>query len=108
MAFFILVAFGSFGMLVFGSVMEDFSGFIYAMEALLLLILGGGDYSAFVEAHTVLGPLFYCVFIYVVIFYVVNMFMTIVMKAYEQVSRRLKANSFTGEMFIEAAEASAL
>lgn len=77
--FFIIIgAYSQFAYVVFGSVLLDYSTFITTVESLFSMLLGSFDYPPLVRAQPILGPLFFFTFVVVMMFTVMNMFLSII------------------------------
>ena len=70
--------------LAFGAQLRDFSTFSRSMMSLFRALLGDFDYTSIEEADRVVGPILFTVFIFLVVFVLLNMFIAILTEAYEK------------------------
>ena len=63
--------------LAFGAQLRDFSTFSRSMMSLFRALLGDFDYTSIEEADRVVGPILFTVFIFLVVFVLLNMFIAI-------------------------------
>jgi hypothetical protein len=77
----VFLAYASFGFLVFGKIATDYHTFQGSMANVLGMSLGAFNFHALVEAHRVLGPLFFFTFTFVVNFILINVFVAIISEA---------------------------
>ena len=77
----VFLAYASFGFLVFGKIATDYHTFQSSMANILGMTLGAFNFHALVEAHRVLGPMFFFTFTFVVNFILINVFVAIISEA---------------------------
>lgn len=82
----VFLAYASFGFLVFGKIATDYHTFQSSMANVLGMTLGAFNFHALVEAHRVLGPMFFLTFTFVVNFILINVFVAIISEALNQVT----------------------
>ena len=82
----VFLAYASFGFLVFGRTATDYHTFQSSMANVLGMSLGAFNFHALVEAHSVLGPIFFFTFTFVVNFILINVFVAIISEALNRVT----------------------
>jgi len=85
MFFIIFLAFTQLGYLLFGTQVKDFSNFQNSFFTLFRIILGDFDFEQLEQAHRVLGPIFFMLFVFFVFFVLINMFLAIINDTYSEV-----------------------
>ncbi|XP_077990752.1 polycystin-2-like protein 2 [Glandiceps talaboti] len=83
--FVIFFSFGQFGYLIFGSALYNFSNFTLAVETLFTMMLGRFGYSEMKAAHELFGRLFFFSFMILVYMVLFNVFVTVLVGAYQTV-----------------------
>ncbi|KAF5275826.1 hypothetical protein FQR65_LT04064 [Abscondita terminalis] len=89
----IFFAFSVSGYLFFGRTVLEFSGIGIAMFTLLRAVLGDFDYDKIYNANSLLAPIFFLSFIFLVFFILLNMFLAIINDAYEDVKAEIDSAS---------------
>ncbi|XP_078669286.1 uncharacterized protein LOC144910271 isoform X2 [Branchiostoma floridae x Branchiostoma belcheri] len=74
------------GMILFGTHIKEFSGFIASLERLIAMLLGDLDFASMSAASRVLGPLFFFGFILLLVFLLLNMFVSIIDSGFGEVN----------------------
>ncbi|CAH1258631.1 PKDREJ [Branchiostoma lanceolatum] len=74
------------GMIVFGTQIKEFSGFIASLERLIAMLLGDLDFASMSAASPFLGPLFFFGFILLLVFLLLNMFVSIIDSGFGEVN----------------------
>ena len=87
------MAFCMFAYLVFGRSLGDYETFITTIESLVAFSLGSFDFHAFKRAEPVLGPIFFFLFIQVVVIGLMGMFLTIIYDAFATVKENAEMQS---------------
>ena len=82
-------AFCFMGYLLFGSKLPNYGTFAGTFEALFAFALGDFDFEAFEDAHRIMGPVFFFLYVGIVYIGLMGMFLTIIYDAFAQV----KANA---------------
>ena len=68
MYFLVFVSFAQFAYLIFGTHISDYSSMTKCMYSQLRMVLGDFDFPAIRAAHPILGPGYFFVFIFMVLF----------------------------------------
>nr|VZI35510.1 unnamed protein product [Spirometra erinaceieuropaei] len=89
MFFIVFFAFAQLGYLAFGTQVTDFATFAVSLLTLFRIILGDFDFQALHDANSVLGPLYFLVYIFFVFFVLINMFIAIINDTYLDVKSNL-------------------
>jgi hypothetical protein len=84
MFFIVFLSCGQAFLLAFGPSLRDFSTFGEAMMSLFRALLGDFDYPSLADADPVVGPILFSVYIFLVLFVLLNMFIAILTEAYEK------------------------
>uniref|UniRef100_A0A1I8G2W2 Polycystin-2 n=1 Tax=Macrostomum lignano TaxID=282301 RepID=A0A1I8G2W2_9PLAT len=84
MFFIIFFAFAQLGYLIFGTQVKDFREFQQAIFTLFRIILGDFDFHELENAHRVLGPIFFLLYVFFVFFVLINMFLAIINDTYSE------------------------
>ena len=77
------IAFVQFASIVFGSKLYDFRALVSSMEGVMGGLLGVSYYFDFKEVEPILGPLFYLLFSFTMVFLLMNIFVAIMCSAFE-------------------------
>ncbi|CAH1795418.1 unnamed protein product [Owenia fusiformis] len=85
MFFIIFLAFAQLGYLIFGTQVRDFSTFGNAIFTLFRIILGDFNFHELENAHRVLGPTYFILYVFFVFFVLLNMFLAIINDTYSEV-----------------------
>jgi len=85
MFFIVFLAFAQLGYLIFGTQVETFSTFSDSLFTLFRIILGDFDFVSLEQAHRVLGPLYFILYVFFVFFVLINMFLAIINDTYAEV-----------------------
>uniref|UniRef100_A0A5K3F9S6 PKD_channel domain-containing protein n=1 Tax=Mesocestoides corti TaxID=53468 RepID=A0A5K3F9S6_MESCO len=83
----VFAAFAQAGTLMFGQTNPEFKSFDLTAFTLYRIILGDFDIEAIQEAHIVLGPVYFIIYIFFVFFVLLNMFLAIIGEAYAKVKK---------------------
>lgn len=78
-------AFTQLGYLLFGTVLKGFAGFASSIETLFCFFLGAFDFVALEAVSPVLGPAFYFIFVWAIVFGMQTMFLVIIIEAFQVV-----------------------
>ncbi|XP_070579640.1 polycystin-1-like [Ptychodera flava] len=81
----IFFAFASFAFLMFGNALLEFSTFIVTIESLFSTLLGKFNFEDMVNANRILGPLFFFHYVLLVMFILLNMFLSIINEGFSAV-----------------------
>ncbi|VDN98205.1 unnamed protein product [Rodentolepis nana] len=85
----IFAAFVQAGTIMFSSTSSEFKSFDLTALTLYRIILGDFDMQAIYDAHIVLGPLYFIVYVFFVFFVLLNMFLAIIGEAYAKVKENM-------------------
>jgi len=83
-------AFTMLGYLLLGTQMQGYNGFVNSIETLFCCILGNFDYPGLAAASPILGPIFFFIFTWVVVFGMQTMFLVIIIEAFQAVRSETK------------------
>ncbi|XP_077869620.1 polycystin-1-like protein 2 [Saccoglossus kowalevskii] len=83
--FVIFFTYGQFGYLVFGRSVYKYSDFTLAVETLFTMMLGRFGYNEIKEAHEIFGRFFFFTFMLLIYMVLFNVFVTVLVSAYEAV-----------------------
>ncbi|XP_053946123.1 polycystic kidney disease 2-like 1 protein [Anastrepha ludens] len=86
----VFLAYAQLGLLLFGSQYHDFRNFYESFLTMIRMILGDFDYESIEAAHSVLGPIFFLTYIFLVFFILLNMFLAIINDTYSSVKSEVK------------------
>lgn len=86
-------AFVATGFLLFGNTMLDYASIINAAESVFSFALGAFDFEAMSDSNKVLGPLYFFLFIAVVVVGLMSIFLTILADAFTQVKEQVGEQS---------------
>ncbi|CAF3934368.1 unnamed protein product [Adineta steineri] len=81
----VFLAYAQLGYLLFGSLIEDYKTFALSIFSLFRIILGDFDFDAILDAHRILGPIFFLTYVFFVFFVLLNMFLAIINDTYSEV-----------------------
>mmetsp|Transcript_39222 Transcript_39222/g.123727 ORF Transcript_39222/g.123727 Transcript_39222/m.123727 type:complete len:853 (-) Transcript_39222:238-2796(-) len=79
--------------LAYGSQLKDFSSIQYSMISLFQIIIGQSDYQSLANVHRTVTPILFISFVIFLLFIMLNMFLAVVMKTYDQVHESLADKS---------------
>ena len=96
--FTVLSAFSQFSYIIFGSKLQGYATFITTVESLIAMLLGSFDYDELAEAEPVLGPILFFTFVIVMMFALLNMFLSIINDTFAQVKEDASKQSNDYEM----------
>ncbi|CAH8864327.1 unnamed protein product [Trichobilharzia szidati] len=82
-------AFAQLGYLAFSAKTVAYSSFTQTTYSLFRIMVGDIDFPSILQAHPVLGPLFFVTFIFFVFFVLLNMFLAIVDESYKATKAEL-------------------
>ncbi|XP_019631330.1 PREDICTED: polycystic kidney disease protein 1-like 2 [Branchiostoma belcheri] len=80
----VLMAFTLMGNLLFGTKIQGYKNILSSLGSLCTMMLGSFDFDAIVEGHTMLGPLMFFSYQFMMQFVLLSMFMTIIMDVYTE------------------------
>eukprot|EP00294_Goniomonas_avonlea_P007879 CAMPEP_0114556666 /NCGR_PEP_ID=MMETSP0114-20121206/9411_1 /TAXON_ID=31324 /ORGANISM="Goniomonas sp, Strain m" /LENGTH=734 /DNA_ID=CAMNT_0001741887 /DNA_START=14 /DNA_END=2218 /DNA_ORIENTATION=- len=75
--------------LSFGQEVAGYNSVTNSLLNLFLTVLGTFDFGELQKANRILGPVLFLTYILIMVFCVLNMFLTVIMKKYDEVSERL-------------------
>ncbi|UJR08879.1 hypothetical protein I4U23_013134 [Adineta vaga] len=81
----VFLAYAQLGYLLFGTMVDDYKTFAISIFTLFRIILGDFDFNAILEAHRILGPIFFLTYVFFVFFVLLNMFLAIINDTYSEV-----------------------
>ncbi|CAF4587465.1 unnamed protein product [Rotaria sp. Silwood1] len=81
----VFLAYAQLGYLLFGTMVDDYKTFAISIFTLFRIILGDFDFDAILEAHRILGPIFFLTYVFFVFFVLLNMFLAIINDTYSEV-----------------------
>jgi len=81
----VFLAYAQLGYLLFGSLVNDYKTFAISIFTLFRIILGDFDFNAILDAHRILGPIFFLTYVFFVFFVLLNMFLAIINDTYSEV-----------------------
>lgn len=81
----VFLAYAQLGYLLFGSMVDDYKTFAISIFTLFRIILGDFDFNAILDAHRILGPIFFLTYVFFVFFVLLNMFLAIINDTYSEV-----------------------
>ncbi|XP_077863102.1 polycystin-1-like [Saccoglossus kowalevskii] len=84
----IFFAFAHFAFLIFGITLRDFSTVVLTIESLFSTLLGKFEFEDMVMASRYLGPIFFFFYVMLVMFVLLNMFLSIINEGFSQVKAR--------------------
>lgn len=79
--------------LLFGLYMQDFGSFVNSAETTFGMVTGKFDFDAMVKASPILGPVVFFVFVLVASIVLVNIFLTLIISAFETVKHDVMKQS---------------
>ncbi|VDP98872.1 unnamed protein product [Trichobilharzia regenti] len=82
-------AFAQLGYLAFSAKTVAYSSFTQTTYSLFRIMVGDIDFPSILQAHPVLGPIFFVTFIFFVFFVLLNMFLAIVDESYRATKAEL-------------------
>ena len=86
--------------LIFDTTIEGYSSIIHSMESAFLMMLGKFDTSHMVQVEPVLGPIIFCTYNIVILFFALNIFISIIAEAFNKVRHEAKEkNSLDFDFF---------
>ncbi|XP_066292394.1 polycystin family receptor for egg jelly-like isoform X1 [Branchiostoma lanceolatum] len=77
-----MTAFALSGLVIFGQNMPGFKNLLSTYEGLLAMVLGDLNFDDMRNTHAILGPVYFCVFVNLMIMLVMNMFVSILDETY--------------------------
>ncbi|XP_033100581.1 polycystic kidney disease protein 1-like 2 [Anneissia japonica] len=102
----IFASYGACGYMLFGTRLYAYSTIVGTFESLFSTLLGKFDFEAMKQTNRILGPLFFFSFILMIVFILMNVFLTIVNEAFartraenEQMQNSLEIVDFMIERF---------
>ena len=88
--FVVWIAFVQLMHLIFDSTIEGYSSITHSMESAFLMMLGKFDTSHMVQVQPVLGPIIFCTYNIVILFFALNIFISIIAEAFNKVRHEAK------------------
>jgi len=76
--------------LAFGQDVEDFVNIENSLLSLFLTILGAFNFNELNQSNRILGPMLFATYVVVMVFLILNMFLTVIMKKYDDVTVMLQ------------------
>ncbi|CAF1031844.1 unnamed protein product [Adineta ricciae] len=98
----VFLAYAQLGYLLFGTMVDDYKTFAISIFTLFRIILGDFDFNAILDAHRILGPIFFLTYVFFVFFVLLNMFLAIINDTYSEVKNDMttqKSEFELGEYF---------
>ena len=89
----VLLAYAQFAYLLFGRYLISYSSFISTLETLLSTSLGGFNYDELSHINSVLGPIYFFSFVLVIVFALMNMFVSIINDTFTMVKNDIGLQS---------------
>ncbi|XP_031548818.1 uncharacterized protein LOC116286409 [Actinia tenebrosa] len=83
-ALLVFTAFSIFAYVTFGTKMEDFSTYILALQSQLTMMLGKGYFTDLSQVDPVLGPVYFTLYIFAMMFFLLNMFIAVIADSYAE------------------------
>jgi hypothetical protein len=90
--FLIWFAFVQWMYLIYGTDIEGYASLTKSMESAFSIMLGKFDKDQFFEANSIMGPLVFSLYSIVMICFTLNIFITIITEAFDQVRQEAKKN----------------
>jgi len=81
----VFFAYAQLGYLIFGTQIHDFKSFGDSIFTLFRIILGDFDFHELEQANRIMGPIFFCTYVFFVFFVLLNMFLAIINDTYSEV-----------------------
>ncbi len=81
----VMAAYSSFAYVTLGGKLADYATFLTTIQSLFAMILGSFNYEEITRAHPILGPIFFFSFVVVMMFILLNMFLSIINDTFTQV-----------------------
>ncbi|XP_038066719.1 polycystic kidney disease protein 1-like 2 [Patiria miniata] len=78
-------AYALFAYAIFHLHLEDFSTFVGTLETLFSTMLGKFDFQDMISVHSFLGPAFFFTYVVIIVFIMINMFLSIIMETFGKV-----------------------
>ncbi|KAL7675030.1 hypothetical protein ACOME3_001298 [Neoechinorhynchus agilis] len=78
----VFIAFAFWGFLLFGTKLQNYRSVTLSAYSLFEIVLGECDYSQFMRAHGLWGPIFFIQYVCFVFFVLINVFVALVNEAY--------------------------
>ncbi|UJR37362.1 hypothetical protein I4U23_030070 [Adineta vaga] len=94
----VFLAYAQLGYLLFGSMVEDYKTFSASIFTLFRIILGDFDFDAILNAHRILGPIFFLTYVFFVFFVLLNMFLAIINDTYSEVKNDMSTQKSEFEL----------
>ncbi|CAF5120063.1 unnamed protein product, partial [Rotaria magnacalcarata] len=94
----VFLAYAQLGYLLFGTMVEDYKSFAISIFTLFRIILGDFNFDAILEAHRILGPIFFLTYVFFVFFVLLNMFLAIINDTYSEVKSDLSTQKSEFEL----------
>ena len=84
-----LVSFVGSGYLIFGANVRGFKSILTGFETLLSFSLGSFHFTGIIEEYRIIGPLYFFLFFTLVVFVLMNMFITILNESFTVVHKNV-------------------
>ncbi|XP_072035408.1 LOW QUALITY PROTEIN: polycystin-1-like protein 2 [Amphiura filiformis] len=94
----VFMAFACAGYAIYNKDMKDFSTVVRTVETLFSTVLGKFNFSEMKETNRILGPMFFFAYVVLIVFVLLNMFLSIINQSFSKV--RHETNAIDGEMEI--------
>ena len=78
--------------LVYGSNLEGYSSILRSMEDAFLIMLGKANASEFILTYPLLGPIIYSSYNVVILYFALNIFISIITDAFDKLREEMKEN----------------
>ena len=92
--FLVWISFVQLMHLIFGAYLEAYSTLVKSMDSAFQIMLGKFDVSQFMLTNPVLGPIIFSAYNIMIVFILLNIFVSIVVEAFEQVRSDSAENEF--------------
>ncbi|CAF0883949.1 unnamed protein product [Adineta steineri] len=94
----VFLAYAQLGYLLFGTMVTDYKTFSTSIFTLFRIILGDFDFDAILDAHRILGPIFFLTYVFFVFFVLLNMFLAIINDTYAEVKNDMSTQQSEFEL----------
>ncbi|CAF0898034.1 unnamed protein product [Adineta steineri] len=94
----VFLAYAQLGYLLFGTMVTDYKTFSTSIFTLFRIILGDFDFDAILDAHRILGPIFFLTYVFFVFFVLLNMFLAIINDTYAEVKNDMSTQESEFEL----------
>ena len=94
----ILISYSLLAFLMFGAVLQEYSTFITCIESQVALILGSFHFGKIRAANPAFGPVFFFTYVLIMVFALMNMFVTIINETFSAIKENLAKQSNEHEL----------